>query len=119
MSTSVSELTIKKRNSYTLKFTVRDQNDEVVDLSTLTNAVYTIASDECAGTVYIQKTIGDGITITDAENGCLEVRLVSTDTRSLPAKDLYNELHIRNMGSDQTVYSGTLKVERAIAREIS
>lgn len=119
MSEETTELTFKKRNSYTLKFTVRDQNDEVIDLSTLTDAFYTISADACGGKIYLQKTLADGITVTDAEAGCLEVRLTSDDTKSLPVKDLYNELHIRNSGSDQTVYSGTLKVERSIAREIS
>lgn len=65
-----------------------------------------------------QKTVGDGITITDAPGGIMLVRLSESDTSSVTKKEyLQYDLQVKDTGNGVwTVARGSLLVEADVTR---
>ncbi len=93
----------------TLKFTVKDQDDVIKDISAA--SVKWSAARKRTGTAQIQKTSDAGqITITDGPNGLLEVALVVGDTKDRQG-DYYHELEITDVaGRISTASYGTMRI---------
>lgn len=99
---------IHSGDSKTLKFTIRDQNDAIKDITGAT-ATWAAAKRKTSSTL-ISKTSGSGITITDATNGLLEVELDPADTEALKG-DYYHELQlVDNQSRKSTAAYGTMTV---------
>lgn len=62
------------------------------------------------GTALVTKTVGDGITVTDAANGQATLALVPDDTADLTIATHYYDLVLTLSGKSYTLAVGTFKV---------
>lgn len=100
-------------NTRILKVTVLDQDDAIVDLSGA-SADFAL-SKRPGSTALVTKSVGTGITITDAVAGELEVRLDPADTEPL-AGGHYYELEVQDAsGRRTTVLFGTIQIRKNTA----
>ncbi len=104
--------------------TVVDENGAVIDLTGLTGTALSwilanrdknLTNPAPRNDALVTKTIGSGITITDATGGKVEVALDEADTtaRKAPA-DYYQELQIVLSGETTTVMFGIISLRRDI-----
>ncbi len=105
-----------------ITFTVVDDQDAVVDITTATLLwVFSKQDTESAepqplGAVLVTKSIGSGITVTDAVNGEGEVALDSADTVArLAPLDYHQELQITLSGKPSTVMFGVITLKKDLA----
>lgn len=90
-------ISIYKGNNLDVNFQIRNQDDEIEDL-TGADIYFTVKVEEgIEGEVVIEKNIVDGvssgITITDAGNGFCQVSILPSDTQNLvPKKYMYEIL---------------------------
>lgn len=77
-------------------------------------------TDEDAGAVF-RKSVGSGVTITDATNGKAKVTLAATDTNPLPDADtlLYYDVQIKETSGVITSFLGKLMVRCDVTVEIT
>lgn len=75
-------------------------------------AVIWRASRKIGSSALISKSVGSGITITDAVNGELEVELVPTDTEDLRGDFVHEAEVVDSLGKKATVTVGRLTIER-------
>ena len=61
----------------------------------------------------ISKTVGSGITITDADGGLFEIRLMPTETQSLDG-EYYQEVQISEGGIISTIYAGSVHITKTL-----
>lgn len=95
-------------NTKLLRVTVLDQDSVVVDL-TGASATYVVTTRR-GNVPLISKTVGAGITITDAVNGVLEVTLAPADTEPLQGAHSH-ELKVTDAaGRQTTVLFGSLSI---------
>ncbi len=96
-------------NTRLLEVTVLDQDDAVVDLTGAQAVDYSLA--KAAGKAAIfEKTLGTGVTITDAVNGVLQITLLPADTEDLRGT-FYQELEVTDAaGRITTVLFGTVTI---------
>jgi hypothetical protein len=66
---------------------------DVVDLSGLTGATFKM-KEKLSGAVIVTKTLGSGVTVVDAPEGELKVRLSTSDTEDFNPKRHYFEVEI-------------------------
>lgn len=96
---------IKRGNSATLQFEVRDQDDVLVsDLATAIAVKFMLkkfATDTDLEAI-VSKSLGDGVTVDDPSTGFISVALTSTDT-DIDARKYYFALQVE--------YSATNKIE--------
>ena len=72
---------IKKGNSIIFEFTLKDQdNNPITDLTSATDIVFQLKVNKKDAIPVIEKTLLNGIVITDNSQGILEVSLNSNDT---------------------------------------
>jgi hypothetical protein len=114
MPATEQKVSLKRGDSRTLTFgPVRDESGVVVDLTGVTItwemgrfAVYSKAGVLTAPrSPLVTKTIGSGVTVTDAVGGLFQVTLASTDTKTLAPDDYYHEAEITEAGG--AVYTTT------------
>lgn len=76
------------------------------------------ATTEADNTAVFQKTVGDGITITDALNGIMLVQLAEADTNTLTKKEVLEyDLQVKDvLNGIYTVARGSLTVEADVTR---
>ncbi len=105
-----------------ITFTVVDDKDVVVDITTATLLWVFSKQDEDAsepqpkGVALLTKSIGSGITVTDAVNGEGEIALDSGDTVALTAQlDYYQELQITLSGKPTTIMFGVITLKKDLA----
>lgn len=109
--------TIVQGDDVSFVINVKDKTKTAINLTGVT-AITFIAQKTICGDEYISKTLGSGVTVTDAAAGQITVTLTDTDTSddNLPAGDYYFELQITDSsGNISTVRSyndelGILKV---------
>ena len=100
------------KNDRILRFTVKDDALAVVNLTGFTAAIYKITSRVTNKIALLQKTLGGGVTITNATSGLIEVSLSDTDTDTLPAGRYYHELRLTDAtNNDVTVMHGDCTVQ--------
>lgn len=98
MATTLTKqnFTMHSGDDKTLQFTVKDQDGVVVDI---TGASITWAFAARVGaTAIASKTVGSGITITDAAAGVFQVTIDAADTASLTGGVLYHEAQLVDSG---------------------
>jgi hypothetical protein len=83
-----------------LRVTVLDQDDNVIDLTGLSAAVFVIAKRHGAASK-VSYTLGSGITVTDAANGIMEVTILAADTEPLGGAYVH-ELSITDAANRRT-----------------
>lgn len=101
-------------------FTVTEPDGTAVDLTDAEGIRFT-AKDRPAdldADARIAKTIGDGVTVTDAANGQVRVQLASDDTSALAVPlSLAFDLQIADaVGGVYTVAAGRLEIKADISR---
>lgn len=118
----MSNLTMKRGDSATWEFTVTQADRVTVQDLTGASARFTAKSrisDDDVDAV-LAKTVGDGVTLTDENNGVLEVHLLPADTDGLtPPVILHWDLQITDAANDVwTVDSGLLTIAADISRTV-
>jgi hypothetical protein len=68
---------------------------------------------ESPGPALLTKSTGAGITITDAPNGVLQIRIDSSDTDALDALVYTHALKRTESGSETVLFTGTALLQRA------
>jgi hypothetical protein len=111
-------------NTKIIRLTVKDNADPpvVVDITGATvkwklakDAKQTGVGDLAKGTgILIEKDTDDGITLTDAVNGKLEVLLEPIDTDGIKPGTYYHEVEMNQSGVISTVYAGYIKILEAL-----
>lgn len=106
-------------DTYTIPTTVTDGSGAAKDL-TGASATYFVVKSPAAVDAYddgdrdalVEKTIdGGGITLTDAANGELRVRVDTTDTSGLTPAEYHHRLRVTDQGgARRTVFHGTLEL---------
>ena len=110
---------IVQGNSFDVIFNVTNSAGAVVDLSTASAIKYVIAN--AAGTPVITKTIGSGVTITNAAGGVFKANLTAADTASLEgpyrheAVITFADGSVNTVVADAAVNYGTITVRKRIA----
>lgn len=90
-----------------LKFKLKDKNGEDLELSSTDKLYFTVKKDANSNTVIIQKTIDNGITISD--DGYIHVRLESDDTAELPYGQYGYDIELKTAeGIVKTLLIGTI-----------
>jgi hypothetical protein len=109
MTATQQNFTVTAGDSMTLLFTITDSSTKAaVDLSGA--AITWALGITVKATPIVTKTVGSGITITDAANGKLSVALVPTDTAKLAGR-FYHEVQITDViGDVSTVANGTATI---------
>lgn len=94
-----------------LKYTI-DDADAAPARKDLTGATITWGLAKLQGKApFLTKTIGSGITVTDAANGELDVDLDPADTADVRGGDYYHELEIiDSLGNKATSAYGTITI---------
>lgn len=114
--------TMYANNKRTLRFTITDEDaggSTPLDLTGYT-AKWAISKEEGKTTPILEKaTGGNGITVTDAANGELEVALDPEDTVSLKPQAYYMELEVFDGSNDGLVVAtGTLTIKANIVNTL-
>lgn len=104
----MADFTMFKGDSKVLEVTVKDQDDEVVDISG-TVIRWQLSKKAKDTTALISKTTvgGGGVTITDGPNGRFDVLIDPDDTEELKAGAYYHEAEVNDGGLISTVMTGT------------
>ena len=90
-----------------LKFKLLDKNGEEIELSNTDKLYFTVKKDAYSTDVVIQKTRGNGITIT--EDGYIHIRLESDDTAELDYGTYGYDISIKTeSGIVKTLTIGTI-----------
>jgi len=95
----------------TLVLSVTVKNKRTGDtVSLIGSDIEWVLAESPASVNEVVKTVGDGITVTDAQYGEFEVEIVPTDTESL-AGDYYHEAEITDADGDvSTVFAGGITI---------
>lgn len=89
-----------------INFTVKDRNGDVKDITAI-SARWALADDR-GGSKVLEKSTTDGIQVTDAANGELQIELLPSETDGFSGS-YYHELEITDSdGRVSTVATGTL-----------
>lgn len=91
----------------TIDITALDGNGDVVDISDATAIDWKLAQDEYTSPS-VHKTLDDGITVTDGENGVYRVTLSAADTADLTPGTFYQASRITLDGNRNHVVIGTV-----------
>ena len=98
-----------------LEITIRENDHGTLDITgaAITWALSRIVTDkvEPKGAAIVTKTVGSGITITNAHNGHVEVAITETDTDDL-AGTYYHEMQLVLSGDTSTVMYGTVTIKK-------
>ena len=98
----------------TIIVTINNNDNQAVNLSGLLAAQFVAKKYAKSSTVDITKTLGGGITITDASNGKISIVLDSADTASLDPGEYYTETRIQDSSSRTgTVSVGIMTLKQA------
>jgi hypothetical protein len=98
--------------------TVKDSAGSAVTLAGASGIEFAMSKKKADGsfssTAVVTKSLGTGITVTDAANGICEVALDSDDTESLKApQDYYYEVEVTDSSGDiATVLIGTVSLKK-------
>lgn len=100
---------IYQGDTRTITVTVYDSNDQIISI-TGAQGIKWVVYKRSSGVIYIQKSIGSGITITDGPNGVFEIVLANSDTLNLLGT--YNhECELKDAsGNISTIFTGYFKV---------
>lgn len=99
-----------------LNFTLTDDNDTALDLTGALAIEWQLAQRVSSSSALITKTLGSGITITNASGGLITVALIPADTASLKSPDgspYYHECQVTDAsGNVSTVTYGTFEIRQ-------
>ncbi len=108
-------------DSEILRFTVTDDSGMAQSLASIVSARFALAASSRSPTL-ATKSLGSGITVTDAANGLVEVELDPSDTADIsggrrsadrPGREYYHELELTDSsGNVSTVAYGWVTVLR-------
>ncbi len=102
-------------NSRVLEFTIRDEDDAVIDIASaairweLAKADSKVLLPTPKGSVLVAKAVASGITITDGPNGRCDVQIDEADTEALKG-DHYHELRVVLAGETSTASFGKVEI---------
>ena len=100
-------------DSIILKFNAVDEYGDVINLTGAT-LKWQLAQNATA-TPLLTKTVGAGITVTNASGGLFEVRLSFFETRTLSPGNFYHEVELTTSGGDKyTIFNGALVLARKL-----
>jgi hypothetical protein len=99
----------------TLRFTVLDENDAVVDITGYA-LEWVMRERPATATAAITKTTGSGITITDGPNGLCEVTIADADTLSLSPGTYFHTLRRTDDGLETVLSFGEAILRQAATR---
>ena len=86
-------------NSRILEVTVTDESDEAaLDLTGATTVTW-IMADKPGGIASITKTLGSGVTVTDAVNGILQVIILAADSKIVTPGRYYHEVFLVDLSA--------------------
>lgn len=110
---------IYRGDNRTFQVTVKDGDGVAVDITGA--AIKFSVKEEISDTDYeIQKTVGSGITITDAANGIYEVYLLPADTQNMGVGIYEYDSELTTAGGNvYTVVRGEFTVQAEITRPVS
>lgn len=111
----MADITMFAGDTKTLQVTVKDENGDAVDL-TGASIRWQASRSVNKRPADLEKSVGDGITITDATAGRFDVTLDSADTEDLRG-DFYHEAEVIDAsGNVSTVFTGTLTIEPTLIK---
>jgi hypothetical protein len=94
-------------DAITLRYTVVDEAGAALDIASWEGVEFIVRPGPGI-TASITKELGDGITLTDAPNGVLDVEIDAADTASLRAGTYIYTLRHTSAGADRTIAFGDL-----------
>ena len=108
MTYTGQNIEIYQGDTRTLTVTVYDLDGKITSISGA--SIKWVVYKRSSGTIYISKTVGSGITITDGANGLFEIALPRDDTLNLLGR--YNHECELKDGSNNysTIFTGYFKV---------
>jgi len=89
--------TVYRKNDLLISATIQDENENALDLS---GASLDFVVETPAGAEKIRKSVGNGITVTDAVNGQIEIDISAADT-DIPAGLYKHELLVTDADSNR------------------
>lgn len=108
----MADLSMTRGDTPTFDLTITDAAGDAVDLTDATIAFTAKRSIADSATVF-QKTVGSGVTVTNAAGGLASVLLAAGDTTALPDRTIalhYDVEVVESDGTKTTVASGLLTV---------
>lgn len=109
--------TIRVRNDHVLRVTVLDNDDQPVDITGATIRWQLAGRVGSTSPLVSKATGGQGVEITDAENGVFEVTLDSADTDGLNGTYYHEAELVDAQGKKQTVMVGEITIVRVLIQE--
>lgn len=102
--------TIYRGSSLTLRFTLTD--DETGDPLNLTGSdiSWQLLNERSSSTPEILYTVGDGVTVVDANSGIVSVTIASADSQTLGIKTYYHSLWVHTGSTCTAASEGTATV---------
>jgi len=95
----MAEYTLVEQNNITLKYSVIDQDDAVVNLSGAT-IDWSIKTSASASASIAKSTTTSGLTITNASGGLFEVYILPADTENLAINDITTRYYMEAVITD-------------------
>src|SRR5678815_504970 len=89
----------------TLDIDIIDENEQPVDLSTITAVEWRMAPNSYA-VATLSKSLGSGITITDALAGKIAITILPGDTENMPCGRYYHECRLAEDTNTSKVFTG-------------
>lgn len=111
MTTTLQDFTLYAGDAGTLTFTVKDQNGTVVDISTVTDILWTaslIATD--AAVLTKKKSLGGISFVTNGTDGQFKVTILKTDLTTLKGYYYHAAQTVDASGNPSTVATGRMQV---------
>lgn len=97
-----------------LRISIKDPSGTAVSLIGAQSIKWWVAKRVTSTTRFLEKTVGDGITVDDAAGGLLTISLDPEETEDVSG-DYYHELEVIDSAGDiGTVLRGTMTVVRAL-----
>lgn len=106
---------LHRGTDYRLRISVVEADDSVVDLNAVQSIVYTLhgvaPSKDPDAPALITKSVGSGVSVTDASGGVFEVDVLKDDTLPLwPGKYYHQVMLVNSLGRTYKPLSGTAQL---------
>jgi hypothetical protein len=109
MTYTGQNIQIFQGDTRTLTVTVYDRNDDVTSIAGATGIKWVVYK-RTTGTIYLEKSLGSGITITDGPNGLFEIALANADTINLLGKYNHECEFVDASNNVSTLFTGYFTV---------
>ena len=111
---AIATIKLTEGDTARLTVTVRDAAGAVVDLTGATAIAWQMARSAFAASPTLSKSLGSGVTVTDAMNGVFQVALAPADSADLLG-DFHHEAEVTDGAGDiATVFCGTLNFSKGL-----